>query len=46
MTGPKGKAAPGVERVLFPGEIERRTMDRNLRDGIPVPKPVYDFLSR
>ncbi len=37
--------APGVERVLLPGEIERRTMDRNRRDGIPVPKPVFDYLS-
>lgn len=38
--------APGVERVLLPGEIEQRTMERSRRDGIPVPKPVYDFLSR
>jgi ureidoglycolate dehydrogenase (NAD+) len=38
--------APGVERVLVPGEIEQRIMERNRRDGIPVPKPVYDYLSR
>ena len=38
--------APGIERVMVPGEIEQRTMERNRRDGIPVPKPVFDYLSR
>jgi ureidoglycolate dehydrogenase (NAD+) len=38
--------APGVERVLVPGEIEQRIMERSRREGIPVPKPVYEYLSR
>jgi hypothetical protein len=37
--------APGIERVMVPGEIETRTMEHNRREGIPVPKAVYDFLS-
>jgi ureidoglycolate dehydrogenase (NAD+) len=38
--------APGVEQVLVPGEIEQRTMERNRRDGIPVPRSVHDFLAQ
>jgi len=37
--------APGFERVLIPGEIEKRTMDRFSKDGIPVPKSIYTFLA-
>jgi ureidoglycolate dehydrogenase (NAD+) len=37
--------APGIEQVLVPGEIEQRTMERNRRDGIPVPQSVYDYLA-
>jgi ureidoglycolate dehydrogenase (NAD+) len=39
-------AAPGFVRVMVPGEIERRAMDRSRKDGIPVPQAVYDFLSK
>jgi len=38
--------APGVAQVLVPGEIEQRTMERNRRDGIPVPASVYEYLAR
>jgi ureidoglycolate dehydrogenase (NAD+) len=38
--------APGVQQVLVPGEIEQHTMERNRRDGIPVPQSVYDFLAQ
>jgi ureidoglycolate dehydrogenase (NAD+) len=37
--------APRVAQVLVPGEIEQRTMERNRRDGIPVPRSVYDYLA-
>ncbi len=37
--------APGFERVLVPGEIERNCMARYSRDGIPVPKSIYEFLA-
>ena len=36
--------APGFDRVLVPGEIERRFMDRYAAEGIPVPKKIRDFL--
>jgi ureidoglycolate dehydrogenase (NAD+) len=39
-------SVPGVEQVLVPGEIERRTMDRNRRDGVPVPMSVHGYLAR
>jgi len=38
--------ASGVEQVLVPGEIEQRTMERNRRDGIPVPQSIYNYLAR
>jgi ureidoglycolate dehydrogenase (NAD+) len=38
--------APGVEKVLIPGEIEKRNMDRYKKEGIPVPRSVYEFLSK
>jgi ureidoglycolate dehydrogenase (NAD+) len=38
--------APGIERVMVPGEIEARTMEHNRQAGIPVPKAVCDFLSK
>ena len=37
--------AAGVDQVLVPGEIEQRTMERNRRDGIPVPQSVYSYLA-
>jgi ureidoglycolate dehydrogenase (NAD+) len=39
-------AAPGVEKVLLPGEIESRTMKHNKANGIPVPKSIYDFMAK
>jgi ureidoglycolate dehydrogenase (NAD+) len=36
--------APGFEKVLVPGEIERNAMERYSKDGIPVPKSIYGFL--
>jgi ureidoglycolate dehydrogenase (NAD+) len=38
--------APGVEKVLIPGEIEYRNMERYKKEGIPVPQSVYQFLSK
>ncbi|MDR1933006.1 MAG: Ldh family oxidoreductase [Spirochaetales bacterium] len=38
--------APGTEKVLIPGEIEYRNMERYKKEGIPVPRSVYDFLSK
>jgi ureidoglycolate dehydrogenase (NAD+) len=39
-------AAPGVEKVLIPGEIEYRNMEYHKKNGIPVPQSVYEFLSK
>ena len=33
--------APGVERVLVPGEPERLSRERRERDGIPVPAATW-----
>lgn len=38
--------APGVGKVLIPGEIEYKTMERYRKEGIPVPQSVYQFLSK
>jgi ureidoglycolate dehydrogenase (NAD+) len=38
--------APGVERVLIPGEIERKVMAKYSASGIPVPVSIYGFLTR
>jgi len=38
--------APGFEKVMFPGERERDTMERYRREGIPIPPGVYEFLFR
>ncbi|HUZ18282.1 MAG TPA: Ldh family oxidoreductase [Spirochaetia bacterium] len=37
--------ARGVERVMIPGEIERRNFEQSARVGIEVPTSVYRFLS-
>jgi len=37
---------PGVEEVFIPGEIERRTMEKRLREGIPVDDPDWQALSK
>jgi hydroxycarboxylate dehydrogenase B len=36
--------APGVERVLAPGEPERLSRERRARDGIPVPAATWTEL--
>ncbi len=38
--------APGVEKVLLPGEIESRFMARYRKEGIPLPRSVYAYLSK
>ncbi|MFA6506458.1 MAG: ureidoglycolate dehydrogenase [Treponemataceae bacterium] len=38
--------APGFEKVLVPGEIENKVMARYTKDGIPVPKSIYEFLTK
>ena len=38
--------AEGVEKVMVPGEIEKRCMERLATEGIPVPRAIYDFLSK
>jgi hydroxycarboxylate dehydrogenase B len=34
-------AAPGSEAVLVPGDPERRTRERRLREGVPVPAATW-----
>ncbi len=38
--------APGNDRVLIPGEIESRIMERYKKEGVPLPEAVYRSLSR
>jgi LDH2 family malate/lactate/ureidoglycolate dehydrogenase len=38
--------APGAEEIFYPGEIEARTAERNLRDGLPFPPDTLDDLRR
>ena len=35
---------PGVEEIRVPGERGQRTFDARTRDGIPIPRPIYDEL--
>jgi LDH2 family malate/lactate/ureidoglycolate dehydrogenase len=37
--------ASGVERVMIPGEIERRIFEQSAKVGIEIPESVYRFLS-
>jgi ureidoglycolate dehydrogenase (NAD+) len=37
--------APGTTKVLIPGEIENANMERYKKEGVPVPRSVYEFLS-
>jgi len=37
---------PGVEEVFIPGEIEWRTMEKRLKEGIPVDDPDWQALSK
>ncbi|MPZ61691.1 MAG: Ldh family oxidoreductase [Propionibacteriales bacterium] len=36
--------APGVETVLYPGELEQRRREERLRDGIAVPEKIWSEL--
>jgi LDH2 family malate/lactate/ureidoglycolate dehydrogenase len=36
---------PGVERVYVPGELEHRTREVRLRDGIPLPASLVAELN-
>jgi uncharacterized oxidoreductase len=36
---------PGVERVLVPGDPERSSRERRLRDGIPIPRATWEDLA-
>ncbi len=35
----------GVEKILVPGDIEDMRIAQNSRDGIAVPKAIYDYLT-
>ncbi|KON29430.1 hypothetical protein AC480_03200 [miscellaneous Crenarchaeota group archaeon SMTZ1-55] len=37
---------PGVKEVFVPGEIEHRTMEKRLKEGIPIDDPDWDALSK
>lgn len=39
-------AAAGVQRVLIPGDIERARMAAYQAEGIPVPRAIYEYLSK
>ncbi|SDN05577.1 ureidoglycolate dehydrogenase (NAD+) [Fictibacillus solisalsi] len=36
--------APGFDRVYVPGEIEQLHEERNVKNGITIAQPVYEFL--
>lgn len=36
----------GFERVMIPGEIERMREARSRKEGIAVPKAIYDYLAK
>jgi ureidoglycolate dehydrogenase (NAD+) len=38
--------AKGFERVMVPGEPEQLKEERYLKEGIPVPETVYDYLTK
>ncbi len=37
--------APGVEGVMIPGEIEQKTMERSMKNGIPLAESIYKYLA-
>lgn len=37
--------APGYSEITVPGEIQRRNMERSLREGMDIPASIYRFLS-
>jgi LDH2 family malate/lactate/ureidoglycolate dehydrogenase len=36
------RKAPGVTEILVPGEMEWRTREQRLRDGIEVPEAAWE----
>lgn len=36
--------APGFQEILLPGEKEFKTKEKRLKEGIPIPKEVFDEL--
>jgi LDH2 family malate/lactate/ureidoglycolate dehydrogenase len=38
--------APGVGEILVPGERGNRTLEQRSRDGVPIPRPIFDELKR
>ncbi len=38
-------AAEESGEILIPGEIQRRNLERSLREGIQIPASIYEFLS-
>jgi uncharacterized oxidoreductase len=36
--------APGVEEILVPGDLERRTCERRSQEGIPIPEALWKQL--
>ncbi|MDE0207756.1 MAG: Ldh family oxidoreductase, partial [Candidatus Tectomicrobia bacterium] len=40
----QSEPAPGVRRILLPGELEHERAETRLRDGIPVQADVQEAL--
>ncbi|OIQ50523.1 putative oxidoreductase YjmC [Pseudodesulfovibrio hydrargyri] len=40
----KSRLAKGYDRIYMPGEIESGIREKNLKDGISIPKPTWDVL--
>ncbi len=40
----KSRLAQGYDRIYMPGEIEAGIREKNLKDGISIPKPTWDVL--
>ncbi|MED1469173.1 ureidoglycolate dehydrogenase [Bacillus salipaludis] len=40
----EAEPAAGFNKVMVPGEPEQLSEERRLKDGIPVPKSIYDYL--
>ncbi len=40
----KSRLAKGVDRIYMPGEIEAGIREKNLKEGISIPKPTWDVL--
>lgn len=40
----KSRLAKGYERIYMPGEIEAGVREKNLKNGISIPKPTWDVV--